>query len=279
MKNYLRNKYIPVLTIAGSDSGGGAGIQADLKTFSALGCFGTSAITAITVQNTLGVTAIHSIPPDIIKGQILAVIEDIKPKAIKIGMLDRPEVVDVIVETLKRYPKIPVVFDPVMVATSGDKLIQDETVEALAKKLIPLCKVITPNLDEAEILTGMKITDKDEMEIAGLKLISKGAKAVLLKGGHLAGETVYDVLVKDGNAHLTFDSPKIHTRNVHGTGCTLSSAIAAELAKGHNLEDAVHNAREYIWQAIDQGKDVVTGSGNGPLNHFYNPKKQIKHEI
>ncbi|WP_143959219.1 bifunctional hydroxymethylpyrimidine kinase/phosphomethylpyrimidine kinase [Litoribacter populi] len=279
MKNYLRNRYIPVLTIAGSDSGGGAGIQADLKTFAALGCFGTSAITAITVQNTLGVSAIHSIPPEIIKGQILAVIEDIKPKAIKIGMLDRPEVVDVIVEILKAYPKIPVVFDPVMVATSGDKLIQDETVEALSKNLIPLCKIITPNLDEAEILTGMKIKDKEEMEIAGLKLISLGAKAVLLKGGHLAGETVYDVLVKDGNAHLTFDKPKIHTKNVHGTGCTLSSAIAAELAKGQTLEEAVENARDYIWQAIDQGKDVVTGAGSGPLNHFYNPKKQIKNEI
>jgi hydroxymethylpyrimidine/phosphomethylpyrimidine kinase len=279
MKNYLRNRYIPVLTIAGSDSGGGAGIQADLKTFSAMGCFGTSAITAITVQNTLGVSAIHSVPPDIIDGQIRAVIEDIKPKAIKIGMLDRPEVVDVIKKILKDYPEIPAVFDPVMVATSGDKLIHDETVEALSKNLIPYCKIITPNLDEAEILCGQKIQTVEDMELAGLKLIAKGAKAVLLKGGHLEGKNVYDIFVKDGNYHKIFESPKILTKNVHGTGCTLSSAIAAELAKGSDLEQAVVNAREYIWNAIDNGKDVVTGAGSGPLNHFFNPKKLIKNEI
>jgi len=279
MKNHLRKRYIPVLTIAGSDSGGGAGIQADLKTFSALGCFGTSAITAITVQNTLGVKAIHSVPPDIIEGQILAVIEDIKPKAIKIGMMDRPEVVEVIVRVLKNHPHIPVVFDPVMVATSGHKLIHEETIEVLSKKLIPLVHLVTPNMDEAAILSGMELKDKNDLEMAGLKILSQGANAVLVKGGHLKGETVYDILLQDANQITVFESDKISTLNVHGTGCTLSSAIVAEMAKGKKLEEAVDQARAYVWKAIDGGKDVATGSGNGPLNHFYNPQQLIKYDI
>jgi len=279
MKNHLRKRYISVLTIAGSDSGGGAGIQADLKTFSALGCFGTSAITAITVQNTLGVKAIHSVPPDIIEGQILAVIEDIKPKAIKIGMMDRPEVVEVIVKVLKNHPNIPVVFDPVMVATSGHKLIHEETIEVLSRDLIPLVQLVTPNMDEAAILSGMELKDKNDLEMAGLKILSQGANAVLVKGGHLKGEKVYDILIQDANQITVFESDKIATPNVHGTGCTLSSAITAELAKGNSLEKAVDLARAYVWNAIDRGKDVVTGSGNGPLNHFYNPQQIIKHDI
>lgn len=279
MKNHLRKRYIPVLTIAGSDSGGGAGIQADLKTFSALGCFGTSAITAITVQNTLGVKAIHSVPPNIIEGQILAVIEDIKPKAIKIGMMDRPEVVDVIVRVLKTYPHIPVVFDPVMVATSGHKLIHEETIEVLSRELIPLVKLVTPNMDEAVILSGMELNDKNDLEMAGLKILSQGANAVLVKGGHLKGHTVFDVLIQDANQITVFESDKISTLNVHGTGCTLSSAIAAEIAKGNNLVKAVDLARAYVWNAIDEGKNVATGYGNGPLNHFYNPQQIIKHDI
>jgi len=279
MKNHLRKRYISVLTIAGSDSGGGAGIQGDLKTFSALGCFGTSAITAITVQNTLGVKAIHSVPPDIIEGQILAVIEDIKPKAIKIGMMDRPEVVEVIVKVLKKHPNIPVVFDPVMVATSGHKLIHEETIDVLSRSLIPLVQLVTPNMDEAAILSGMELKDKNDLEMAGLKILSQGANAVLVKGGHLKGEKVYDILIRDANQITVFESDKILTPNVHGTGCTLSSAIAAELAKGNSLEKAVDLARAYVWNAIDGGKDVVTGSGNGPLNHFYNPQQIIKHDI
>ena len=279
MKNHLRKRYISVLTIAGSDSGGGAGIQGDLKTFSALGCFGTSAITAITVQNTLGVKAIHSVPPDIIEGQILAVIEDIKPKAIKIGMMDRPEVVEVIVKVLKNHPNIPVVFDPVMVATSGHKLIHEETIEVLSRDLIPLVRLVTPNMDEAAILSGMELKDKDSLEMAGLKILSQGANAVLVEGGHLKGDTVYDILIQDANRVTVFESDKIHTLNVHGTGCTLSSAIAAEIAKGHPMAEAVDLARAYVWNAIDGGKDVVTGSGNGPLNHFYNPQEIIKHDI
>jgi len=279
MKNHLRKRYVPVLTIAGSDSGGGAGIQADLKTFSALGCFGTSAITAITVQNTLGVKAIHSVPPDIIEGQILAVIEDIKPKAIKIGMMDRPEVVEVIVRVLKSHPHIPVVFDPVMVATSGHKLIHEETIDVLSRELIPLVQLVTPNMDEAAILSGMELKDKNDLEMAGLKILSQGANAVLVKGGHLKGETVYDILIQDANQITVFESDKIVTLNVHGTGCTLSSGIAAEMAKGNKLEEAVDQARAYVWNAIDAGKDVATGSGNGPLNHFYNPQQLLKYDI
>ncbi|KEO73523.1 hydroxymethylpyrimidine kinase [Anditalea andensis] len=275
----MRKRYLPVLTIAGSDSGGGAGIQADLKTFSALGCFGTSAITAITVQNTMGVKGIHSVPPDIIEGQILAVLEDIKPKAIKIGMIDRPEVVEVIVKILKNYSHIPVIFDPVMVATSGHKLIHEETISVLSRELIPLVKLVTPNMDEAAILSGMELNDKNSLEMAGMKILSQGANAVLVKGGHLKGETVYDILLEDANQITAFESNKIHTMNVHGTGCTLSSAIAAEIAKGQTIAQAVKLARNYVWMAIEEGKDVVTGSGNGPLNHFYNPQQIIKHDI
>ncbi len=271
-------KYTAVLTIAGSDSGGGAGIQADLKTFSAMGCFGTSAITAITVQNTKGVTGIHAVPTEIIKGQIEAVMSDIKPSAIKIGMINAPEVVTTIADCLKNYPTIPVVFDPVMVATSGDKLIQDETIEVLKQELFPLATLLTPNLDEAEILAEMKITSKEDMISAGKKINAYGAKAVLVKGGHLEGDVVYDVLVENGKVTV-FDDTKIETTNMHGTGCTLSSAIAAELAKGNTLKTAIINARGYIRGALLHGADVKTGEGNGPLNHFYDPEKLQKHEM
>lgn len=274
-KNY---KYTAVLTIAGSDSGGGAGIQADIKTFSALGCFGTSAITAITVQNTKGVSAIHAVPTAIIKGQIEAVMEDIKPSAIKIGMINAPEVVITIAECLNKYPNVPVVFDPVMVATSGDRLIQDETIELLKKDLFPLATLLTPNLDEAEILAGIKINTKEDMISAGKLINEFGAKAVLVKGGHLKGAMVYDVLVENGKASL-FDDSKIETANMHGTGCTLSSAIAAEIAKGNVLKTAIINARGYIRGALLHGADVKTGEGNGPLNHFYDPEKLQKYEM
>lgn len=271
-------KYTAVLTIAGSDSGGGAGIQADLKTFSALGCFGTSAITAITVQNTKGVSAIHAVPVNIIGGQIESVMEDIQPSAIKIGMINAPEVVTTIAECLKKYPHVPVVFDPVMVATSGDRLIKEETIEILKKELFLLSTLITPNLDEAEILSGMKITSKEDMISAGKKINAYGAKAVLVKGGHLKGDVVYDVLVEN-NKVTVFDDTKIETANMHGTGCTLSSAIASELAKGNALNISIVNARGYIRGALLHGADVKTGEGNGPLNHFYDPEKLQKHEM
>jgi hydroxymethylpyrimidine/phosphomethylpyrimidine kinase len=276
MKRY---KYPTVLSIAGSDSGGGAGIQADLKTFSALGCFGTSAITAVTVQNTLGVTGIHSIPPEIVMGQIKAVMEDIKPSAVKIGMVHSTELAIAIRDTLKAYPDIPIVFDPVMVATSGDKLIRDDTVSVLKTALFPLMTLITPNLDEAEILAGQRVRNVSEMQMVAEALLQTGCSAVLLKGGHLKGRKVYDVYISRQGEKQVFESDYIESENVHGTGCTLSSAIAAYLALNNNLPEAIAKARTYVYQAILHGKDVKTGHGHGPLNHFFNPKKLSLYEM
>lgn len=267
--------YINVLTIAGSDSGGGAGIQADLKTFSALGCFGTSVITAVTAQNTMGVRSIHGIPAEIIKDQLQAVLEDIAPVAIKIGMINRAEVVQVIESELKAYHHIPVILDPVMVATSGHRLIETDTINQLIEKLFPVVTLVTPNIDEAVILSGQEINNLDDMIAAGRKIIEKSAKAVLVKGGHLAGPVIYDVFLEGNNAPVVLESNFIQSKNLHGTGCTLSSAIAAEMAKGNNLLAAVKNAKNYISQALQFGNGVETGKGNGPLNHFFDPLKLI----
>ncbi|RDV14562.1 bifunctional hydroxymethylpyrimidine kinase/phosphomethylpyrimidine kinase [Pontibacter diazotrophicus] len=275
MKTY---KYPAVLTIAGSDSGGGAGIQADLKTFSAMGCYGTSAITAITVQNTRGVTGIHSVPASIVQGQIEAVMDDIKPTAIKIGMVHSAELVQAIASQLKHYT-VPVVLDPVMVATSGDKLIEDNTIALLKKELLPLATVVTPNLDEAQILAGMQLQDVRDMKEAARIILETGCRSVLVKGGHLKGSRLYDVyLHQNGDMHV-YESAAIDSNNTHGTGCTLSSAIAAFLAMGTNLPEAIEQARQYVYHAIDEGKDVKTGEGHGPLNHFYQPKKLQKYEL
>lgn len=275
----LNKTYIPILTIAGSDSSGGAGIQADIKTISALGCYAASAITAVTAQNTVGVKAIHALPLPILDGQIKAVMEDITPKAIKIGMVDSPEVVEIIVSNLQKYPGIPVVFDPVMVATSGDKLIKDETIEVIVRHLFPMVDIITPNLDEAAILTQREVKNKKDMLEAADKLLGSGAKGVLVKGGHLQEKTIYDVLAMKGVETHVFESSRIHTHNTHGSGCSLSSAIAAELGKGKGIVEAVINARAYIFEALLHGKDQKTGSGHGPLNHFYNPLKTIINEL
>ncbi|WP_187263252.1 bifunctional hydroxymethylpyrimidine kinase/phosphomethylpyrimidine kinase [Pontibacter beigongshangensis] len=272
-------KYPAVLTIAGSDSGGGAGIQADLKTFSALGCFGTSAITAITVQNTLGVTGIHSVPPHIVQAQIRAVMDDIKPAAIKIGMVHSVELVQAIAAALQDYPQVPVILDPVMVATSGDTLIQDETIEVLKRQLFPLAEVVTPNLDEAGILTSMQLKNLDDMKIAARKILGTGCRSVLLKGGHLEGPRLYDVFLQQNGQEQIFESDNIETSNTHGTGCTLSSAMAAFRAQGQPVPEAIRNAKAYVHQAIDQGKDVKTGQGHGPLNHFFQPLKLQKYEL
>ena len=268
--------YINVLTIAGSDSGGGAGIQADLKTFSALGCFGTSVITAVTAQNTLGVRSVHSIPPDMIKDQLQAVLEDIQPVAIKIGMINRAEVVGVIETALKNYTaKVPVILDPVMVATSGHKLIEPDTITQLIDKLFPLVSLVTPNIDEAIILAEQAIHNLDDMLAAGRKIIEKGAMAVLVKGGHLYGPVIYDVFIAGNAEPVILESDFIVSKNLHGTGCTLSSAIAAEMGKGNDLLTAVKNAKQYIAAALQAGSQVTTGAGNGPLNHFFNPSKLI----
>jgi len=273
MTNLTTNgKHYPrLLSIAGSDSGGGAGIQADLKTFSALGCYGMTAITAITAQNTQGVRAIHAVPPEILAAQIDAVIEDIGADAVKIGMLHAPEIVRVVAQAIRKHQLRHVVLDPVMVATSGDRLIAEETVAVLVKELFPLATVITPNLDEAELLLGHKIAGIAALEPAARELLALGAQAVLLKGGHLQGDEVVDLLLQPGHEPLRLASPRIASKNVHGTGCTLSSAIAAHLALGHHLEEAVRLARAYILGAIAAGADVRTGHGHGPLNHGYAP--------
>jgi len=269
-------EYIKVLTIAGSDSGGGAGIQADLKTFSALGCFGTSVITAVTAQNTLGVKGVHAVPVEMIQDQLMAVLEDIKPAAIKIGMINKPEVATLIRQILVAYaPHIPVILDPVMVATSGHRLIEPETVETLQQALFTIATLVTPNIDEAIILAKHKISNVAEMIEAAHNIIAQGANAVLLKGGHLLGTTIYDVFVAKGEKPIVLESPYINSRNLHGTGCTLSSAIAAEMAKGNDLITAVQLAKIYIAGALQAGAGVKTGAGNGPLNHFFEPLKLI----
>ncbi|NIF82773.1 bifunctional hydroxymethylpyrimidine kinase/phosphomethylpyrimidine kinase [Comamonas sp. Tr-654] len=273
-----KKRYARVLSIAGSDSGGGAGIQADLKTCAALGCYGMTAITAITVQNTLGVTGIHGIPLDTVRGQIDAVVQDIGVDAVKIGMLATPDVVSVVADAIRRHQIRNVVLDPVMVATSGDRLIVPETAQALVRELFPLATVITPNLDEAALLLGRSIDGIAALDAAVADLLAIGAPAVLLKGGHLSGNLVMDVLGRQGQQasdYLRLQSQRIVTHNGHGTGCTLSSAIASFLAQGLVLEAAVTEARRYILGAIEAGAEVYTGQGQGPLNHGYAPRAQL----
>ena len=261
-----------VLSIAGSDSGGGAGIQADLKTISALGCYGMTAITALTAQNTQGVRAIHAPDPDFLAAQLDAVFEDIGADAVKIGMLHVPEVVQVVASALQRHGLERVIVDPVMVATSGDRLIAEETVAVLVRELFPLATVITPNLDEAALLLGRPLSRREDLLPAAQALQALGAPAVLLKGGHLAGDVVEDLLLARDGTVTRLASERIATRNGHGTGCTLSSAIAAHLARGAELADAVRAARAYILGAIEAGAHVTTGHGHGPLNHGWAPE-------
>ena len=268
-------RYARVLSIAGSDSGGGAGIQADLKTFSALGCYGMTAITALTAQNTRGVHGIHGVPPEFLAAQIDAVVQDIGVDAVKIGMLHSPEVVRVVADAIRRYQLPHVVLDPVMVATSGDRLIAQETAGVLVQELFPLAEVVTPNLDEAGWLLGRAIGGVDALEAAAQDLLRLGAQAALLKGGHLPGDWVVDVLAIQGEPQThRLESQRITTHNGHGTGCTLSSAIASHLALGLPLAQAVAQARGYILGAIAAGADVSTGKGHGPLNHGYAPMAQ-----
>jgi hydroxymethylpyrimidine/phosphomethylpyrimidine kinase len=264
--------YPRVLTIAGSDSGGGAGIQADLKTFAALGCFGMTAITALTAQNTLGVQAIQALPAAFLKTQLQSVLDDIGVDAVKIGMLHSPEVVEVVAWAIDHYQLKQVVLDPVMVATSGDALIADETIAVLVRELFPRVQLITPNLDEAALLLGRPVSQVPALSQAAADLQAMGASAVLLKGGHLPGDEVVDVLLLADQRSHSLRSPRINSMNVHGTGCTLSSAIASYWALGHDLQDAVVQARAYILAAIQAGAQVTTGHGHGPLNHGFAPK-------
>jgi len=272
-----QKRYARVLSIAGSDSGGGAGIQADLKTFAALGCFGMTAITALTAQNTLGVHGIHELPPAFLAAQIDAVVEDIGVDAVKIGMLHSPETVQVVANAIRRHKLPNVVLDPVMVATSGDRLMSEETADVLVQELFPLAAIVTPNLDEAAVLLGCSIENLAELDDAACDLLALGTHVALLKGGHLPGERVTDVLAlslagKNSTIHLV--AARIATHNGHGTGCTLSSAIAANLALGLPLVPAVKAARKYVLKAIAAGAKVVTGAGPGPLNHGHAPVAQ-----
>jgi hydroxymethylpyrimidine/phosphomethylpyrimidine kinase len=259
-----------VLTIAGSDSGGGAGIQADLKTFSALGAYGASVITALTAQNTRTVSAIHDLPPEFVTAQMDAVFGDIAFAAVKIGMLSRPAIIDAVAIGLRRHRARNIVLDPVMVAKSGDRLLGADAVAALRQRLLPLATVITPNLPEAAVLLDLEeAEDEAGMIDAAARLRALGPQAVLLKGGHLAkGTSSVDVL-DDGAEPLTLAAPRIATANTHGTGCTLSSAIAALLARGLPLRHAVRAAKAYVTAAIQAADRLKVGHGHGPVHHFH----------
>ncbi|MBQ5829175.1 MAG: bifunctional hydroxymethylpyrimidine kinase/phosphomethylpyrimidine kinase [Alistipes sp.] len=266
-------RYPVVLSIAGSDSSGGAGIQADLKTFSALGVYGATAITAITAQNTKGVNSQLAISPEMVYNQIVAVVEDIAPSVIKIGMLANKEVAMVVADALSRY-NIPTILDPVMVSSSGHRLLSLDAQEVVKERLLPLSTLVTPNIPEMEALTAMSLTTAEEKLSAAQYLLSLGAQAVLLKGGHEEGDTKCDTLYElDGRniTQLHLSTPTVATKNIHGTGCTLSSAIAAFMARGLALRDAVQEAKKYITEAILSGADIAIGNGFGPVNHLFNP--------
>ena len=254
-----------VLTIAGSDSGGGAGIQADLKTFSAHGVFGMSVITAVTAQNTLGVTAVQDITPEVIAKQMEAIFTDMGADAVKVGMVSVPETIRTIAAGLRQYHAVHVVVDPVMVSKSGYHLLQPDAEKDLVSLLLPLAEVITPNIPEAEVILKRKITSLSDMEDAARALHAMGPKNVLLKGGHRTDDAT-DVLF-DGTGMIRLVAERVPTKNTHGTGCTLSSAIAANLAKGETMEDAVRKAKQYITTAIEHALSI--GKGVGPTNHFY----------
>ncbi|HYC16234.1 MAG TPA: bifunctional hydroxymethylpyrimidine kinase/phosphomethylpyrimidine kinase [Pseudolabrys sp.] len=257
------------VAIAGSDSGGGAGVQADLKTFSALGVYGASVITALTAQNTKGVTAIHDVPADFIAAQIDAVFSDLKIGAVKIGMLSQAATIETVAKGLDRYRASNIVLDPVMIATSGDRLLATDAMEALRKLLIPRALVVTPNLPEAAALVGASIArNEQEMEIQARELLALGARSVLIKGGHGTGEESVDLLIGQG-AVLRLAAKRVNTKNAHGTGCTLSSAVAAGLSSGLDLKAAVRNAKAYVTGAITAGDELKVGHGSGPVHHFF----------
>jgi hydroxymethylpyrimidine/phosphomethylpyrimidine kinase len=257
------------LTIAGSDSSGGAGIQADLKTFAALGVYGASAITALTAQNTRGVTGIHVVPAEFLRAQIDAVFADLDVGAVKIGMVAELALIEAIVDALERWSPAHVVLDPVMVATSGDRLLAAEAVDALRKKLMPLATVITPNLPEAAALLDEQVAATEAaIERQGQRLLALGCPAVLIKGGHGEGSESIDILIR-ANGSIALKAPRVATQSTHGTGCSLSSAITAELAKGVELETAVRNAKAFITAAIASADRFTVGHGHGPIHHFH----------
>lgn len=253
------------MTIAGSDSGGGAGVQADLKSFAAMGVYGTSVLTAITAQNTLAVTDVFELPVSLIESQIDAVVSDIGTDAVKTGMLSSAAIIEAVAGKIKEHDLGNLVVDPVMVAKSGDKLLRDEAIEVLRDLLVPLATLVTPNIPEAEALTGRSIADVDEAREAAIKIVGMGAKAVVVKGGHLAGPA--SDIFYDGEEFRVFTAQRISTTSTHGTGCTFASATAAGLARGLSLRDSVSQAKKYVTEAIRRAYPM--GRGHGPLNHFY----------
>jgi hydroxymethylpyrimidine/phosphomethylpyrimidine kinase len=266
----MEKTYTRMLTVAGSDSGGGAGIQADLKTFSALGGYGMSAITALTAQNTVGVSDIHPVPVDFVEAQIRAVLSDIGADAVKIGMLYSTELIQTVARLLTEFAVPNIVLDPVMVAQSGDKLILDDAVRAIRENLLPLADVVTPNWPEAKVLLEDETRSPSTVDSAAERIAALGAKSVLVKGGHLEGEMCVDVLyIAAADRIVRFETERIDTQNTHGTGCTLSSAIAAHLAFGHPLETAVSNGKRFLTEAIRAGIAYRTGRGGGPVDHLF----------
>lgn len=259
------------LSIAGFDGSGGAGIQADLKTFSALGCYGMTVLTALPVQNTCGVRNCYSIPLQAVEDQLYAIFDDIRPDSIKIGMLFNSEIIELVSNFLKKNAlDIPIVVDPVTVAKSGDPLLLPEAVDTLIAKLMPLATLITPNLPEAETFTGINAQSEEDMLVVSQKLLDFGPQYVLLKGGHLSSDTSNDLLLsKNGEQHW-FESPRINSKNTHGTGCTLSAAITACLAQKIEMPKACSIAKNYLFHALKAAKDESVGKGQGPVHHFYN---------
>ena len=272
--------YYTALSIAGSDCSGGAGIQADIKTMSALGVYAASAITYITVQNTMGVESSCPIDSYTVERQIHAIMNDIRPMAIKTGMMGNKATVEAVVNALSVYYHGNLVVDPVILSTSGSVLLDDDAIDTLCRKLLPMATVVTPNIHEAEVLANMKINNKDDMKVAALNIMDYGCSAVLVKGGHIEGDNKCDILIERKENGIyeehEFNGKTVDSKNTHGTGCTLSSAIAAYLAQGMSLINAVKEAKEYVTMAIAEGADVSIGKGHGPLNHFFNPMKMKK---
>jgi len=272
-----KNKSVHVLTIGGSDSSGGAGIQGDLKTFSALSCYGMSVITALTAQNTQGVQEVQDIPSKFISSQITSIFDDIRVDAVKIGMLFNASVVKEVAKCLYKYKGFPIVLDPVMFAKSGDRLIKKTAIEAIKKKLFPLATIVTPNIAEAAALVGRHIQSPKDIEIATLELCSLGPEAIVVKGGNLTTQRSDDCMVTKGNRLKWLKQKRIPTQNTHGTGCTFSSAIASFLAQSYSIEEAIRLAKKYLTGALKAGSDISIGTGKGPVMHFYKTwKKQIK---
>lgn len=261
-------KRLPLaLTIAGSDSGGGAGIQADLKTFSALGVFGMSVITALTAQNTLGVQGIYDISPEFIGQQIDSIFQDMGADAVKTGMLSNSSAIRMVAQKMREYKVNKLVVDPVMVAKGGDRLLKEEAENTLREVLLPLCMVVTPNIPEAEVISGIRIRSLMDMKEAAIIIHQKGPKNVVIKGGHLEGDKSIDLLY-DGLNFLELSTPRVNTTNTHGTGCTFASAITAYLTKGLTVAEAVENAKQYLTTILKLSSNLQIGKGVGPLNHF-----------